>query len=103
LAEGSIKIVLEGKKLSGAWHLVQMKGKDNLWLLMKSKDEFSGAKIKFDENSAISGLDFKGIEENGAVYSSKKGKKLSQAEIKKRKQKRFRKEKAQANLNPKRV
>jgi len=87
LAEGSIKIILKGKKLSGAWHLVEMKGKDNLWLLMKSKDEFAGAKIKFDENSAVSGLDFKGIEKNGAMYSSDKGKKLSKAETKKEKEK----------------
>ncbi|MBC8644930.1 hypothetical protein H9W95_15395 [Flavobacterium lindanitolerans] len=64
-----------------------MKGKDNLWLLMKSKDEFSGANVKFDENSAISGLDFKGIEKNGAVYSSEKGKKLSKTEIEKEEKK----------------
>ena len=50
---------------------------------MKSKDEFAGAKVKFDENSAVSGLDFKGIEDNGNVYSSNKGKKLSKAEAKK--------------------
>jgi len=83
LADGSIKIILKGKKLQGAWHLVEMKGKENMWLLMKSKDEFAGAKVKFDENSAISGLDFKGIEENGNVYSSNKGKKLSKTEAKK--------------------
>lgn len=83
LADGSIKIILNGKKMQGAWHLVQMKGKENMWLLMKSKDEFAGEKIKFDENSAVSGLDFKGIEENGNVYSSKKGKKLSKPEAEK--------------------
>jgi len=83
LSDGSIKIILKGKKLQGAWHLVQMKGKENMWLLMKSKDEFAGTKVKFDENSAISGLDFKGIEDNGNVYSSNKGKKLSKSEAKK--------------------
>lgn len=83
LADGSIKIILKGKKLQGAWHLVEMKGKENMWLLMKSKDEFAGAKVKFDENSAVSGLDFKGIEENGNIYSSNKGKKLSKTEAKK--------------------
>jgi len=83
LADGSIKIILKGKKLQGAWHLVEMKGKENMWLLMKSKDEFAGVKVKFDENSAISGLDFKEIEENGNVYSSDKGKKLSKTEAKK--------------------
>lgn len=83
LSDGSIKIILKGKKLKGAWHLVQMKGKENMWLLMKSKDEFAGAKVIFDENSAVSGLDFKGIEENGNIYSSNKGKKLSKTEAKK--------------------
>lgn len=83
LADGSIKIILKGKKLQGAWHLVEMKGKENMWLLMKSKDEFAGPKVNFDENSAVSGLDFKGIEENGNVYSSDKGKKLSKTEAKK--------------------
>lgn len=83
LADGSIKIILKGKKLEGAWHLVEMKGKENMWLLMKSKDEFAGTKVNFDENSAVSGLDFKGIEENGNVYSSDKGKKLSKTEAKK--------------------
>lgn len=83
LADGSIKIILKGKKLQGAWHLVEMKGKENMWLLMKSKDEFAGTKVKFNENSAISGLDFKGIEDNGNVYSSNQGKKLSKTEAKK--------------------
>lgn len=83
LADGSIKIILKGKKLQGSWHLVEMKGKENMWLLMKSKDEFAGPKVKFDENSALSGLDFEGIEKNGEIYSSSKGKKLSKSEVKK--------------------
>lgn len=76
LAEGSIKIILSGKKLQGAWHLVEMKGKENMWLLMKSKDEFAGTKVKFDEKSAVSGLDFPEIEKNGNNYSSAQKKKL---------------------------
>ncbi|NBL64177.1 DNA ligase D [Flavobacterium sp. NST-5] len=83
LKDGSIKIILKGKKLNGAWHLVEMKGKENMWLLMKAKDEFAETKMNFDETSAISGLDFKGIEANGNIYSSKNGKKLSSAEAKK--------------------
>lgn len=92
LADGSIKIILKGKKLQGAWHLVEMKGKENLWLLMKSKDEFAGEKVKFEENSAVSGLDFKGIEENGNVYSSYKAKKLSKSAAKKAIEKQEKKE-----------
>jgi len=101
LSDGSIKIILKGKKLQGAWHLVQMKGKENMWLLMKSKDEFAGAKVKFDENSAISGLDFKGIEENGNVYSSNKGKKLSKTEAKKEIEKQTEKESEENKPKPK--
>jgi len=98
LSDGSIKIILKGKKLQGAWHLVEMKGKENMWLLMKSKDEFAGAKVKFDENSAISGLDFKGIEENGNVYSSNKGKKLSKIEAIKQIEKHDEEEKTKPKL-----
>jgi len=58
LRDGNVKIVLEGGKLHGAWHLVEMK-KDNdrrQWLLMKHKDEFAGRK-KFDEHSILTGRD----------------------------------------------
>lgn len=101
LANGSIKIILKGKKLQGAWHVVQMKNKENMWLLMKAKDEFAGAKVKFDENSAVSGLDFKGIEDNGNVYSSNKGKKLSKTEAKKELEKQAEAETEKQKVKPK--
>lgn len=44
LADGSLKFVLEGKRLKGKWALVRMKAKPgengNNWLLIKEKDEF---------------------------------------------------------------
>ncbi len=43
LYHGSIKFVLNGKKLKGAFALVEMKGdrKQDTWLLIKHKDQFS--------------------------------------------------------------
>lgn len=57
LTEGAIKIVLNGEKLKGVWHMVLMKGDEEArqWLLMKSKDQFADAQNKFDEKSVLSG------------------------------------------------
>jgi len=52
--EGNIKIILEGKKLKGSYHLVHMHGKDKEWLLMKAKDEFADKK-EFDQTSVLTG------------------------------------------------
>lgn len=70
--DGSIKIILKGKKLKGAWHLVEMKGKDRHWLLMKSKDEFSGKTIKFNEKSILTKRDFDAIAKVDNVWHSDK-------------------------------
>lgn len=73
--EGNIKIVLDGKKLKGSWALVRMKtGEDkHPWLLIKHKDEFSGAKIKYDQYSILSGRDLDEIEADGdKVWHSNK-------------------------------
>src|SRR5690606_11750930 len=59
--DGNIKIVMDGKKLKGSYHLVHMKDKDNAWLLMKGKDMYAGKK-KFDEHSVLTGRTLKQIE-----------------------------------------
>ncbi len=41
LEKGKIVFKLNGKKLKGAFALIKMKGKENHWLLIKKKDEFS--------------------------------------------------------------
>jgi bifunctional non-homologous end joining protein LigD len=42
LKEGSIKIVMQGKKLKGEFALVKLKkGEDNAWLLIKHKDKYA--------------------------------------------------------------
>ena len=55
--KGDLKIVLHGKKLKGAFALVQMKGRgENAWLLIKKKDDHSATKdITRDDKSVKSG------------------------------------------------
>jgi bifunctional non-homologous end joining protein LigD len=49
-AKGHLEFRLHGKKLGGKWHLVRtrMLGKQQQWLLMKSKDEFARAAADAD-------------------------------------------------------
>lgn len=54
IADGSIKIILEGKKLKGAWHLVKMKGDEKNWLLMKSKSDSLSKQKEFTAKSVLS-------------------------------------------------
>jgi bifunctional non-homologous end joining protein LigD len=54
LKEGNIKVVLNGKKVKGSYHLVHMKGKDREWLLMKGKDDYADGK-DFDQTSVLTG------------------------------------------------
>ena len=39
IKKGSLKFILNGKKLMGIWNLIRMK--DNNWLLIKEEDEYS--------------------------------------------------------------
>lgn len=61
LKEGNIKVVLNGSKLKGSYHLVHMKGKDEAWLLMKGKDEYADKK-SFDQHSVLTGRTLEEIE-----------------------------------------
>lgn len=47
LKEGSLKFILKGKKLMGKWALIRMK--DNNWLFIKEKDEFSNDKVDLND------------------------------------------------------
>ncbi len=55
IGEGSIKIVLEGTKMKGAWHLVKMKGDEKNWLLMKNKSDSKSKQKEFVAKSVLSG------------------------------------------------
>jgi len=71
VASGAIKIVLHGKKLKGSWALVEMHGRgENQWLLIKHKDEFSGADIEYNPNSILTRRDFDAIAKGTAVWES---------------------------------
>ncbi len=73
---GSIKIVLHGKKLKGSWALVQMHGRgENQWLLIKHKDEHSGAAVKYNELSILTKRDFDAIAKGNAVWKSNRAQK----------------------------
>jgi hypothetical protein len=59
LAGGELKFILHGRKLSGSWALVQMKGRGpKNWLLIKHKDEAARPNesiVDIEPNSALSG------------------------------------------------
>jgi bifunctional non-homologous end joining protein LigD len=48
LETGRLKFRLEGKKLRGEFNLVRLGGRDNQWLLIKSKDEYARPGWKLD-------------------------------------------------------
>jgi bifunctional non-homologous end joining protein LigD len=57
LKEGSIKIVMHGKKVKGEYALVKTKGfEENSWLLIKHKDKYASTEdISLKDTSVISG------------------------------------------------
>lgn len=81
-AEGNIKVVLNGDKLKGSYHLVHMHGKDKEWLLMKGKDEFV-TKKDFDQHSVLTGRTLKEIENDkeSDTWESSPKKKTAKVDI----------------------
>jgi bifunctional non-homologous end joining protein LigD len=72
LKEGSLKIVLHGKKLKGEWALVKTKQSENSWLLIKHMDKFaSSTDITEKEKSVISGKTLTQIEKAMASQNGK--------------------------------
>ena len=43
IEKGEIKVLLNGRKLRGEWHMVKTKQAHNTWLLFKSKDIYAGS------------------------------------------------------------
>ena len=77
LQAGDLKIILKGKKLKGAYALVQMKGRgENAWLLIKKKDKYaSTTDITKKGKSVVSGKTIEQIE--SAVKQHGSGKDLA--------------------------
>lgn len=76
--EGNIKIIMQGKKLKGSYHLVRMSGKKQEWLLMKGKDDFANKK-NFDQHSVLTGRTLKEIEEDKSSETWESNKKATPA------------------------
>ena len=70
LKEGSIKIIIEGKKLKGAWHLIKMKGDDKNWLLMKNKSDSLSKQKEFTAKSVLSDRTMEQISKSDKEWSS---------------------------------
>jgi bifunctional non-homologous end joining protein LigD len=41
LQKGEVKIVFQGRRLRGEWHLVRTRGEEDQWLVFKAKDRFA--------------------------------------------------------------
>ncbi|MFL9844467.1 DNA ligase D [Flavobacterium rhizosphaerae] len=79
---GNLKVVLNGDKLKGSYHLVHMNGKDKEWLLMKGKDEFADKK-DFKQTSVLTGRTMDEIAEdkNSDIWQSNKAEKKNRKKI----------------------
>lgn len=75
-ADGNIKVVMQGKKLKGSYHLVRMSGKKEEWLLMKGKDDFADKK-EFDQHSVLTGRTLIQIAKDKASNTWESGKKAT--------------------------
>jgi bifunctional non-homologous end joining protein LigD len=70
LESGKLHFTLNGKKLHGAWHLVQLRASDQ-WLLIKGGENLKPVSKKLDDTSALSGKTMQQLSQNGAVWESK--------------------------------
>lgn len=70
IEDGSIKIVLEGTKMKGAWHLVKMKGDQKNWLLMKSRSDSDSNEKEFVAKSVLSGRTMEEISKTDVEWNS---------------------------------
>jgi len=63
LKEGSLKVVLHGKKLKGEWALVHTKQSENSWLLIKHRDKYAAeSDITEKAKSVVSGKTLEQLE-----------------------------------------
>lgn len=81
LKEGSVKVVLHGKKMKGEWALVKTHQSENSWLLIKHKDKYAAeSDITEKEKSVVSGKTIEQIEKAMAskeITSKTTGAKIS--------------------------
>ena len=61
---GHLKVFLHGKKMVGGWALVRFRKSEDLWLLIKERDEYAGSRQDLLEelpNSVLTDRDLAGI------------------------------------------
>lgn len=70
LAGGKLHFVLHGKKLTGEWYLVRLRG-GNEWLLIKGGEDMTPVSAKADDTSVLSGQSMQALSEgSGRVWQS---------------------------------
>jgi bifunctional non-homologous end joining protein LigD len=70
LKHGKLHFTLQGKKLSGEWYLVQLRGSTQ-WLLIKGSEDLKPVSKKADDTSALSGKSMAQLSTGGKVWQSK--------------------------------
>ncbi len=84
LKEGSVKVVMHGKKMKGEWALVKTHQSENSWLLIKHKDKYaSDVDITEKEKSVVSGKTIEQIEKAMVSKVSTKNTTVSKSSSKK--------------------
>lgn len=71
LSEGKLHFSLRGKKLSGAWYLVRLRGDDNQWLIIRGGDDHRAISKKQDDTSVRSGKSMDALSRSDDVWESK--------------------------------
>ncbi len=67
IKDGSVKIVMHGKKMKGEWALVKTKQNENSWLLIKHRDKYADEEdITLKSKSVVSGKTLEQIEKSMA-------------------------------------
>lgn len=77
--KGHLRFLLKGKKLKGAWNLVQIKTNPKNWLLIKVKDKYARSEQKYDvtkakPNSVISRRSLQSITKKFQIDTPKQSK-----------------------------
>ncbi len=81
LEKGRLKFELHGEKLKGAFNLVKMSGRDNQWLLIKSRDEYAEEGWQLQTLLKEGADELKKLNRPKKRISSKKGVKRTKTKI----------------------
>jgi bifunctional non-homologous end joining protein LigD len=71
LENGKLHFSLKGKKLSGEWYLVRLRGDDNQWLIIRGGDDHKPVSKKQDDTSVRSKKSMAQLAKSDDVWESK--------------------------------